>query len=287
MLCCLWLRGQRVNRTSSELKNIRSVNIQTPAYHDTGSLNHTGVLCEAMQNKSITAISLCTFKGYEVCSVSPSGLILQRQTLCWVHPKQAYILSCDKFRWKVLEQDTDWCDTRDPSWRAKDMHFCFSFRRNEQRFLQAAQTQVRPHSEPKHNTQEFAWKHLETTSLSRSRPSCFVCLWCSHEVSYVRMFTNCTKGVNKPEFNQTKMLIADYYYADWQRNPAHVWAGWMDGWQLFVMASIRLLLQMNNSGVHCMTELGTCAPYLLMALDNENKITQPMSNMAPNVAQVK
>lgn len=32
-----------------------------------------------------------------------------------------------------------------------------------------------------------------------------------------------------------------------------------------------------------MIELGTCAPYLLMALDNENKITQPMSNMAPNV----
>lgn len=83
------------------------------------------------------------------------------------------------------------------------------------------------------------------------------------------------------------MLIADYYYADWQRNPAHVWAGWMYGWQFFIMASIRLLLQMNNDKVHFMTELETRAPYLLMALDNENKITQPMSIMAPNVAQVK
>lgn len=44
---------------------------------------------------------------------------------------------------------------------------------------------------------------------------------------------------------------------------------------------------MNNGKVHFMIELETCAPYLLMALDNENKITQPMSNMAPNVAQVK
>lgn len=109
----------------------------------------------------------------------------------------------------------------DLSCRAKDMHFCFSFTRNKQCFLQAAQSQLGPHSQRKHDTQEFAWKR--TTSWSRSRPSCFDFLWCSHEVSYIRMFTNCTKGVNEPEFNK-KMLIADYYYADWQRNPAHVWA---------------------------------------------------------------
>lgn len=71
------------------------------------------------------------------------------------------------------EQDADQCNTTDPT--HSDGHAFL--------LLLQKQTKVGPHSQ--HKTQEFAWKHLETTSSSGYKPTCFVYLWCSHEVSYI------------------------------------------------------------------------------------------------------